>query len=647
MGEIKVPASLLPENIMATVEQKIKKERRKKKGKRIAVLSVLVTAAAAALITTAYFKFFNTNYGETEGSISGLNRVKSYQALYNYMKYSQSMNGVPQGGLKFDVSEDMNDGNMNAGDMNSGNMSTGMGELKEETDYSDTNIQTQGIDEGDIIKTDGNYIYVIKDKAKIAVLKADGENTAKVSEIDVEGAILEKYQGKAAGNTFNIIETYLCEDKLIVISGDNEAADNVKHMVYAAAVDLKEGKAGDINLMCQEGDYYDSRMKDGILYLVTDKAMNYYSVDSVDDVKVMVDDDSVAKEDTFYTSVNPYYNDYFIMSSADTEKSMEVISTKAYIGGNVQMYVSSEHIYFLEGRDYGQNTNIVSFSFDNGNIEPKVSGCVDGYVNDSFSADEYNGFLRLVTTTWNDGNNLYVLNDKLEVVGSITGLAEGEEIKSARFMGDMGYFVTYRNTDPLFTVDLSNPSEPKLTDELKITGYSAYLHFIDEDKLLGIGYESNPDTGIENGIKVTLFDVSDKTDVKVKTNLKYEGGGIDAESVYNHKAVLAADSRGIYGFCLYLSDYGADYEAFVDEEWNEVGMSYELLYQYKVFLYEDGDIREVESIEKSWGSDDYFAVRGLYAGDYFYLADGDEVYVYSLDEVLSDDVAEELLSVSY
>lgn len=244
-------------------------------------------------------------------------------------------------------------------------------------------------------------------------------------------------------------------------------------------------------------------------------------------------------------------------------------------------------------------------------------------------------------TTQYSGNNLYVLDEKLEIVGSITGLAEGEEIKSARFMGDTGYFVTYRNTDPLFTVDLSEPSKPKLMDELKITGYSSYLHFMDEDNLLGIGYESNPDTGIKTGIKVTLFDVADKSDVKVKNNLQYEGETLYSEVILNHKAVMTSESKGIYGFCMYSYDYAP----VIDEEWNEADVNCEVTYQYKVFLYKDGDIREVESIEKT--EEDDYAVRGLYIGDYFYLISGDKAYVYNLDEVVSDNTATELLSISY
>ena len=100
---------------------------------------------------------------------------------------------------------------------------------------------------------------------------------------------------------------------------------------------------------------------------------------------------------------------------------------------------------------------------------------VNGYLNDSFSIDEYNGYLRLVTTV-DRTNAVYVLDEKLEETGKIENLAKDERIYSARFMGDIGYFVTYRETDPLFSVDLSDPANPKIIGELKIPGFSEYLH---------------------------------------------------------------------------------------------------------------------------------------------------------------------------
>lgn len=625
MSEIDVPKSLLPENIMATIEEKIKVEKHKKRRRKIAIIWAFSTAAAVILIAGVYFRFFNKKFGVEEGSVEGLNRIKSYQALYNYLS------------LENEVIKGMPDRDASSGTATNkvpeGNMSNG--------DYSDTNIQTQGIDEGDIVKTDGEYIYV-RNKRTIVVLKADGKDTKKVSDIDVMNNILKEFynynDNKINKDSFNIIDTYIYKDRLIVISSCIEE----KSMVYVTVAEMNEGKVKDIHVMRQEGEYYDSRMKDGVLYLITDIFMFANSLSSVDDVIGMAGDKEIPPENAFYTSIHEYYNMYYIMSSVDTMSEAKVIDSKAYIGGSIELYVSSGHIYFLEEDNYGEKINIVRFSFKDGNIEPEESGYVYGMVNNSFSADEYNGYLRVVTTQVS-GNSLYVLNDKLEIVGSITGLAEGEEIKSARFMGDTGYFVTYRNTDPLFMVDLSDPTDPKIMDELKITGYSAYLHFMDEDNLLGIGYESDSYTGIEEGIKVTLFDVTDKSDIKVKENFKY-GKGTYSDAVNNHNAIMASDSKGIYGFCLYY--YETD--TYVDEGGDSgVYARYEPAYKYKVFMYKDGAIKEVESIEKYDENNVRFTVRGLYIGDYFYIVSRANAYVYSLDDVIGEEEAKELSSISY
>lgn len=626
MGEINVPKSLLPENIMATVEGKIKREKRKRRRRKIAIISSFSVAAAVVLIAGIYFRFFNKKFGEEEEGIAGLNRIKSYQALYNYLRTENIIiNEVPKG----DASSSGTEMDM----LPEGNMGNG--------DYSETNIQTKGIDEGDIVKTDGEYIYVTSGKKTVVVLKADGGDTKKVSDIDIRRKVLKKYNNdnKINKDSFKIIDTYIYKDRLTVIS----SCAGEKGMVYVAVVQMNEGKAGDIHITRQEGEYYDSRMKDGILYLITHMNMSADLLNSVDDVIGTAGDKEIPPENAFYTSIHEYYNMYYIMSSVDILSEAEIVDSKTYIGGSIELYVSYGHIYFLEEDNYGEKINIVSFSFEDGRIEPEKSGYVYGIVNDSFSADEYNGYLRVVTTQAS-GNSLYVLNDKLEIVGSITGIAKGEEIKSARFMGDMGYFVTYRNTDPLFMVDLSNPEEPRIMDELKITGYSAYLHFLDDDNLLGIGFESDSDTGIEEGVKVTLFDVSDKSDIRVKENFKY-GKGTYSDAINNHNAIMASDSKGIYGFCLYYYEF----DTFVNEGGNGNGVyaRFEPLYKYKVFMYKDGAIREVESIEKYDENNVRYTVRGLYIGDYFYLVSRANAYVYSLDDVAGEEKAVELVSISY
>ena len=140
---------------------------------------------------------------------------------------------------------------------------------------------------------------------------------------------------------------------------------------------------------------------------------------------------------------------------------------------------------------------------------------MNGYINNTFSLNEYKGYLRIVTTSWEDTstNALYILDESMNTCAKLENLAKGETIQSARFMGDIGYFVTYKQVDPLFSVDLKDPRNPKILGELKVTGFSSYLHFYGEDKLLGIGTETDPQSGEWLGVKLSMFDTSDPSNV--------------------------------------------------------------------------------------------------------------------------------------
>jgi inhibitor of cysteine peptidase len=168
-----------------------------------------------------------------------------------------------------------------------------------------------------------------------------------------------------------------------------------------------------------------------------------------------------------------------------------------------------------------------------------------------FSMDEYEGYFRVATTTYEPTprNHVYVLNMALNITGSLENLAPGETIYAARFMGERGYLVTFKQTDPLFVIDLSDPYNPQALGELKITGYSDYLHPYDENHIIGVGKETveaeEGDFAWYQGIKIALFDVSDvNRPVEIS---KYEIGdrGTDSPVLWDHKAFLFDKSRNL------------------------------------------------------------------------------------------------------
>jgi uncharacterized secreted protein with C-terminal beta-propeller domain len=168
---------------------------------------------------------------------------------------------------------------------------------------------------------------------------------------------------------------------------------------------------------------------------------------------------------------------------------------------------------------------------------------------DQFSMDEYDSHFRVATTTYGEttGNHVYILDMGLNIVGSLEGLAPGEMIYSARFMGERGYMVTFRQVDPLFVIDLSDPNNPRELGYLKVTGYSDYLHPYDENHLIGIGKETTEEGEFAwyQGVKISLFDVSDVSNPQEIDKLEIGDRGTDSPVLWDHKAFLFDKSRNL------------------------------------------------------------------------------------------------------
>lgn len=207
---------------------------------------------------------------------------------------------------------------------------------------------------------------------------------------------------------------------------------------------------------------------------------------------------------------------------------------------------------------YKSFTDIYRFAINKGDVTEKGSGVVPGYILNQFSMDEHNGYFRIATTTgdsWRQDqytsmNNVYILDSDLKITGKLEGLASRETIKSARFLGNKAYLVTFRTVDPLFVLDLSNPQNPVVKGELKVPGYSEYLHPIGEDLVVGFGKDA---VEVDNmayylGMKISVFDVSDVSNPREISTMKFGDRGTNSEVTYNHKALLYSKEKNIIGF---------------------------------------------------------------------------------------------------
>lgn len=453
--------------------------------------------------------------------------------------------------------------------------------------YSETNTQVEGVDEDDIVKTDGNYIYY---RRANSVSIVDAKEMKVVSNIEFE-------------KNFYSSSIYLDGNKLIVIGSRYNNDDVVynsplieydvaytyptSNSYYTTAIvyDIANRKAPKEERRVEiEGNYLSSRMIGDTLYLVSNKYIySYicwnYAIDELNE-----NDFKPKYVDTINNNEVKYleFNDICYFPESEDTSYLNIASfnvndkkeacIQSFLGAGNELYASTKSLYVTNIKyDYNAilgktdiNTEIYKFKLDNEKCVFESSGEVAGTMLNQFSMDEKDGYFRVATTDHtilgNTANNLYVLNDKLEIVGELKGLAKGEKIYSVRFMGDRAYIVTFVQTDPLFVIDLSEPTNPKVLGELIIPGYSTYLHPYDETHIIGFGEDTATTKNrygtvtTTEGMKMALFDVSDPNNPIEMYSENIGQRGTTSELLYNHKALLYSKEKNIIAFPIVIRE---------------------------------------------------------------------------------------------
>ncbi len=456
---------------------------------------------------------------------------------------------------------------------------------EDDGDHSTTNIQVGGVMEADKVITDGKYIYAYrtdvsdsKKSSRVAIVDAtDPKNLKKVSEIELESSYNSEF--------------YVVGDKLVFnCSADQKTAVAIYDITDRANPVL-------FSEFSQDGYYNTSRLIGDVMYLVSNKGSYYIYRNSIgdffaskDDIIPCIEVDGVSAQipaENICVIGEPSGSQFTVVSAIDI-KSGQPVNTLSILGETHTVYCSSKNLYLTREHYNGKDVlTVTKITLNGGEFDITAQGEVTGHLLNQFSLDEYDGNLRLAVTnyiekeedgTWvyNTENAVYVLNENLELIGSVDGLARGERIYSARFMGEKIYMVTFRETDPLFVIDASDPTAPKVLGELKIPGFSNYLHPFGEDMLIGFGedieFNEEFNSTKKKGLKLSLFDVSDPTNPIEVDTITFGDAYSHSEAQYNHKQILFDAKRSLFGFP--MNNYvGTDINAFVLVEVNEDGFT--------------------------------------------------------------------------
>ena len=683
--EIEIPEALKPEQIEKQLqEQKAKQQQenqhlKPKKSKKIipwrrlgSMVAVLALVVCSGIYITVTRVDKNSGTGQTDSiamtdtqqtvgeageteeaehvDVASLgtmyHRASDYKEVYQTLLKGYQQNWI-EGEMSAETStatsEDKASGN--AAKDESADMDLSEGSKEGGKDYSTTNLQMEGVDESDIAKIDGSYIYTVEDKYIVITDIRDG----KLEEVT-------RFLSKDCGAADRVMEIYVDGDQLILVvqgyetsldesskaGSDKENSDKESSDEEIAVSDASEDSAFCYKMngksttqiqvysivdrrnpefegrLIQDGYYNTSRKIGDVVYLFTQYHMTSDVVGYVEkeytSVIPKVNGEKVAAGEIYLPESSGESG--ILVSSLDVNKPDKVLDSKLVISGYAQTYISKDALYlYEEDYDGAMITNIAKFALDEGRISGVAAAAVSGYVRDTFAINASDGYLRVLTTdysTEDEVNALYILDENMKLTGQLTGIAPGEEIYAARFMGNTGYFVTYRNTDPLFTVDLSDPAKPEIIGELKVTGFSEYLHFWDDTHLLGIGYESDENTGNIENIKLSMFNIENPGEVTEEAKLVLKD--VDySEALYDYKSVIISKDKNLIG--LVCEDYSGS----------------RTKQTYQIYSYENGTFKKQAEIPGINGVN-YENVRGMYSGNVFYLWINDNITSYDMTD---------------
>lgn len=556
--------------------------------------------------------------------------------------------------------------------------STSTGSSQGSKDYSTTNLQVENVDEADITKTDGDYIYSLSENRVIIT------DVREPSQIKIAATIKI-----AEGMPEDLL---LAQDKLVVIATSLTTAtgysyanqSNTMVKVYNIVNKEKPTLEKEYELM---QPYYTSRCIANKLYVIAsgrlrkeeDEIVTYYKEDNKE-VKMQANETKYIKDKKT--------NDQTLIAMLDLNNPTQKVILHSYLMNISNAYVSENSIYLADYQyNYNQYTPPVHslfglkgaigpfvyekeakersryqtqiYKFDlleDGSIKYVAKTKIAGRTINQFSLDEHKGNLRVAVYD-NNGSQVVVLNEKLEKIGETPKVAKGENMYSSRFLGDKAYFVTYKTIDPLYVIDVSNPTAPTVLGELKIPGYSTYLHPYDENHLIGIGMETEETvnrnasgrvistTAKITGMKMALFDVSDVNHPNQIASTVIGDSRTTSAILTNHKALLFSKEKEL--IAIPVNQYQEDFEITSSStathesavrSYTNYSKPYvaEGYFVYKINLQDGFSLKGIvnhEKVRNSYSYGNTKLLRGLYIDDNLYTVSETAIKVNKLENL--------------
>lgn len=638
MEEIK-PSDEAVANLLDAMQNE---ENTKRKFPKNTLKIAIVSCLSIAIIATSLFGIFKHSgiFDNNDTEFNGIRRAMSYDEIDDAVNdyYGRGSKNDLTYGLLGDSYGVMVEGAVTEDYMIGSTMKPDSVPSRKE--HSDTNNQVAGVQEADFVKTDGNYIYYLSiGNQKLYIAEVSNGEMNQVASV----LILSD----------NIREMLLINDTICIIANNRNLKKTT--MWY---YDISDRSNPILNhTFTQDGVYLSSRAIDTDVFVIT--SFQEFKVSAFNKKSAVIPEVNGEKIDAndIWIPEKMTSTQFTIVTAYDTKADKdEFTSAVSIIGASETMYSGKKNLY-LTTTQSGYNdsvengstvptikTCIFRISLNSNSLTVTGTGAVPGTVLNQFSMDEYKGKLRVATNIQfayvsNDGKNfsswgerinrVYCLGNDMEIIGESGDMGKNESIKSVRFMDDIAYVVTFRQTDPLYAVDMSDPTNPTILSELKIDGFSTYMHQFNENLLLGIGYEADARTGAQTGLKLTMFDVTDKTDIKdISSYIMSWSNGVytSSSAIYNHKAVLVSGSKNIIGIPLSIDS------TTVNIENGDAHTILDCKIFYVFFEFDGNEIKERKRIPIpiSYDNND---MRGLYIGNYSYIVSNSGIMCLSLNDL--------------